>query len=130
MNQTSKIMDNKLTFKKAVFIFLIVFVIILIFTFIDYLVHLLSEEYAVSSYYYRNKIIFGTGIGFVVYLFVGKKKLFVKSLIFSAVISILLQTRYFLEGYSLEFVFEFLLFHFLMLVPVSLLFFWLFRNKI
>jgi hypothetical protein len=107
-------------------IFLFIFIIILIFTLIDALVHSLSEEYAVPDYYFRNKIIFGTIIGFAAYLLVKNKKLLLKSLIFSAVVSVLLQIRYFLEGYSLEFVVEFLFFHFLMLIVVSLICFKLF----
>ena len=113
-------------FGNLVLILLFVFIIILIFTLIDVLMHSLSEEYAVPDYYFRNKIIFGTIIGFVTYLFVKKKSLPVKSLIFSAVVSILLQIRYFLEGYSLKFVIEFLFFHFLMLIVVSLICFKIF----
>lgn len=113
-------------FGSLALIFLSVLIIILIFTLIDVIVHSLSEEYAVPDYYFRNKIIFGTIIGFIAYLFVKKRKLFVKSLIFSAVVSILLQTRYFLEGYPLKFVIEFLFFHFLMLIIVSLICFKIF----
>ena len=107
-------------------ILIIVFLVILIFTLVDVVVHSLSEEYSVPDYYFRNKIIFGTIIGFATYLIVKKKKLLIKSLIFSIVISFLLQTRYFLEGYSLKFVIEFLFFHFLMLLPVSLICFKIF----
>ena len=113
-------------FRPLILIFLSVFIIILIFTLIDVFVHSLSERYAVPDYYFRNKVIFGTIIGFVTYLVIKNKKLFVKSLIFSAVVSILLQIRYFLEGYSLKFVIEFLFFHFLMLIFVSLICFKIF----
>jgi len=115
-------------FRNLALIFLSVFIIILIFTLIDVLVHSLSEEYAVPDYYFRNKIISGTIIGFVTYLLIKRSSLFVKSLIFSAVVSILLQIRYFLEGYSLKFVIEFLFFHFLMLLPVSLVCFKIFNE--
>jgi len=115
-------------FGNPALILLLIFIIILIFTLIDLLVHGLSEEYTVPDYYFRNKIIFGTIIGFVTYLFVKNKKLLVKSLVFSAVVSILLQIRYFLEGYSLEFVIEFLFFHFLILIVVSLIFFKIFNE--
>ena len=115
-------------FRNLALIFLSVFIIILIFTLVDVFVHSLSEEYAVLDYYFRNKIIFGTIIGFVTYLFIKRSSLFVKSLIFSVVISILLQIRYFLEGYSLKFVIEFLFFHFLMLLPVSLVYFKIFNE--
>ena len=110
-------------------ILVLILIIILIFTLIDIFVHSLSEEYAVPDYYYRNKIIFGTLIGFITYFFVKKKKLLTKSLIFSAVVSILLQIRYFLEGYSKLFVFEFLVLHFLMLFPVSLIIFKTLENR-
>lgn len=102
---------------------LIVFLIILIFTLIDALVHSLSADYAVPDYYFRNKIIFGTIIGFVAYLFVKNKSLFTKSLIFSVTISVLLQIRYALEGYNLKFVIEFLFFHFLILLFTSIIIF-------
>ncbi len=110
-------------FRNLVLIFLFVFIIILIFTLIDVFVHSLSKEYAVPDYYFRNKIIFGTIIGFFAYLLVRKKNVLIKSLFFSSVVSILLQTRYFLEGYPIKFVIEFLFFHFLMLSFTSSIFF-------
>jgi len=100
---------EKIGMKNYLTILVIVFLVILVFTLIDAFVHSLSEEYSVPDYYFRNKIIFGTIIGLITYLFIKKNSLFVKSLIFSAVVSILLQIRYFLEGYSLKFVIEFLL---------------------
>ena len=103
--------------------FFLILLIIIIFAFFDYLIHNLSEEYAVPSYYYRNKVIYGTLWGFVVYLFVRKKKTFPKSLIISLVVSILLQIRYFLEGYSKSFVLEFLFIHLGILLLVSWLVF-------
>ncbi len=118
--------NKRLEIKNFLIILLIVLLIILIFTFIDFVVHSLSKEYSVPDYYFRNKIIAGTGIGFIIYLFIKKKKLFIKSLIFSVGISILLQIRYFLEGYPLDFVIEFLFFHFLMLLPASLIVFKIF----
>lgn len=109
--------------KKNFLILLIIFIIVLLFTFFDYLVHQLSEEYAVPSRYFRNKIIFGTIIGAIAYFFAKKQKLFLRALIFSAAISVLLQIRYFLEGYPLDFVFGFLAIHFLILTAVSLMVF-------
>lgn len=102
---------------------LIVFLIILIFTLIDALVHSLSVDYAVPDYYFRNKIIFGTIIGFITCLFIKNKESFTKSLIFSVIISVLLQIRYALEGYNLKFVIEFLFFHFLILLFTSIIIF-------
>ena len=119
----TKLKEEKLRIKDYVYILLMVLLIILIFTFIDFLIHLLSEEYAVPDYYFKNKIIFGTGIGFIAYLVFRKLSLPIKSLAFSVAISVLLQVRYFLEGYSIKFVLEFLLIHFLILLVTSFLIF-------
>jgi len=116
--------------KRLIWVFLVVLGIILIFTFIDFLIHLLKEEYAVPSYYFRNKIIFGTIIGFIAYLVFRKQKLLVKSLLFSLIISILLQIRYFLEGFPLSFVLLFLTVHFIILFPVSLIVFYLLNKSL
>ena len=116
--------------KKVVFIFLIVLCIILIFTFFDYLIHQLSEDYSVPPRYFPNKIIYGTLIGFIIYLIINKQKLIVKSLVFSAVVILLLQVRYFLEGYPLKFVLEFLLIHFVILLIVSYLTFKFITRKL
>ena len=121
---------ERLTWEKTIRIFLIVFGIILLFTLIDFFIHKLSNEYDVPSYYFRNKVIFGTLIGFFSYLFVRKQKLLVKSLVFSAIVSVLLQTRYYLEGYPLDFVFLFLGIHFAILLAVSWLVFKLAKKYI
>jgi len=114
-------MKSKQTLKKVLIAFVIVLLIILLFAFVDFLIHLLKAEYSVPSYYFRNKIIFGTIIGLVAYYFVRNQKLFLKSLIFSLAVSILLQIRYFIEGYSLSFVLLFLGIHFIILLPISFL---------
>jgi len=116
---------SKFNFKNLFAILITVLPIILIFAFIDYLIHSLSAEYAVPSYYFRNKIIFGTIIGFFALLVYQKLPLMKKSLLFSATISILLQIRYFYEGYPLNFVLEFLFIHFIILLPLSLIVFYL-----
>lgn len=116
--------------KNIVFSFLVVLGIILIFSFIDYLIHLLSKEYAVPSRYFTNKIIYGTLVGFVSYLFLRKRNVIVMSFVFSLVVSVLLQVRYFLEGYSTYFVFLFLIIHFIILWPVSWLVFKLFKRTL
>lgn len=112
---------NKNNYKRTALIVLTILIVIIIFAFIDYLFHMLKEEYAVPSRYFRNKIIYGAIIGWIIYYFVRKKKPFVKSLIFSGVVSVLLQTRYFLEGYDLSFVILFLFIHLVILVAVSYL---------
>lgn len=123
-----KRMIKRLGVKDYLLIFLVVLVTILIFTLFDYLVHSLSKEYSVPGYYFRNKIIFGTIIGFAAYLILRKEKLFTKALVFSLIAAILLQIRYFLEGFTIKFVLEFLIFHFLILFFISLLVFKLFEK--
>ena len=118
----------KINIKKLVITFVIVLAIILIFALGDYFIHLLDEEYAVPSRYFPNKIIYGTIFGFATLLFLRKQKIFVKSLIFSAVVTLLLQVRYFLEGYPLDFVLLFLAIHFGILLPTSLIIFKLFEK--
>ena len=99
--------------------FLVVLIIILIFAAIDYFFHSLSNEYDVPSYYFRNKILFGILIGYITYLIFGKKTIFIRALLFSSVVSVLLQIRYYFEGYPLDFVFIFLGIHFVILLGVS-----------
>ena len=111
-------------------LFFITLAIVIIFTILDYLTHQLSPEYAVPGYYFTNKIMYGTLIGFLVLIFSNKINWGKRALIMSFAVSVLLQTRYYLEGYSKEFVFEFMLFHFLMLVPSSFIVFYIYyRNK-
>ena len=112
-------MPKILDFKKIILTLFVVLGIILIFALIDYFAHQLSIEYSVPPRYFPNKIIYGTVIGFITSLFVRKHKLFTKSLVFSLVISVLLQIKYFLEGYPRDFVFTFLGIHFIILLVVS-----------
>ena len=100
--------------------------IISLFTLIDYYVHTLSEEYSVPGYYFKNKMIFGTIYCFIGLLIFRNWKLIWKSLFLSGFISVVLQTRYYFEGYPSEFVLEFLLFHFLMLIPSCLIVLWIY----
>ena len=120
----------KFKFKNLFLIFLIILGIILIFTFFDYLAHLIKQEYSVPARYFTNKIIYGTIIGFVTYLFIQRKKLLTKTIIFSLVVGILLQTRYFLEGYSIYFVLLFLVIHFIILFIISYITFRLLNKKL
>lgn len=105
--------------KDYLFSFFIILGIICIFAGVDYLAHIVNSEYSVPSYYFRNKIIFGTLIGFISYLIFRKKPLFIKSLLVSLSVSVLLQIRYYLEGYPKNFVILFLGIHFIILLPVS-----------
>lgn len=115
--------SKKRGLQKYFMISIVVLSVILVFTLFDYLIHTLKNEYSVPSYYYRNKIIYGTIIGFITYLFIKKQEPFRKSLIFSGVIAVLLQVRYTIEGYPLDFVVLFLFIHFLILLSVSYLVF-------
>ncbi len=103
--------------------------IILLFTLVDFFLHSLSADYAVPDRYFRNKIIFGTIYGMAIFWLVRKQGLFMRSLLFSGVLAASLQTRYFLEGYPLDFVLLFLLLHFLILLPVSWVFFRLMEKR-
>lgn len=105
--------------KIIISIFFTVLLIILIFAGVDFIIHKTDEKYSVPEYYFPHKIIYGTIIGFITYLFIRKQKLIIKSLIFSAVISLLLQINYYFQGYSKYFVFLFLGIHFIILVIVS-----------
>lgn len=121
---------SDLSKKKLFWMFIIILGIILLFTLGDYFVHILDEEYAVPSRYFTNKIIYGTIIGFISYLFIRKQKIGIKSLLFSLIVSLLLQTRYFLEGYLLSFVILFFFIHFIILFPISWIIFYLFDKRI
>ncbi len=122
-------MSLKEKIKNLFIIFLLIFAVILIFAFFDYLLHSLSEEYAVPPRYFPNKIMYGTIYGFFIFLFVRKQSPFMKSFLFSLVVDVSLQTRYFLEGYPPDFVFLFLILHFVILFPVSWFFFKLIKDK-
>ena len=115
--------------RNLILIFLIIFAVILIFAFFDYLLHSLSEEYAVPPRYFPNKIMYGTIYGFFVFLLVRKQSPLMKSFLFSLIVDVSLQTRYFLEGYPFDFVFLFLILHFIILFPVSWVFFKLIKDK-
>lgn len=115
--------------KNLFLIFLIIFAVILLFAFVDFLLHSLSETYAVPPRYFPNKIIYGTIYGFFIFLLVRKQNPFMKSFLFSLIVDVSLQTRYFLEGYPFNFVFLFLILHFMILFPVSWIFFKLIKDK-
>ena len=110
---------KKLGVKEILLTLGIAIAIVLTFSFFDYLVHSLNIEYSVPPRYFPHKILYGTIIGFVTLLIFRKQKPLTKSLIFSAAISILLQIRYYLEGYPKDFVFLFLGIHFVILLAIS-----------
>jgi uncharacterized membrane protein len=121
MNKSKTKIKSGWDVKKLLTGFVVILAVILLFTLVDYFTHQLRAEYAVPSWYFRNKIIFGTIIAFITWLFVRNKSPGVKALVISAVTSILLQIRYYLLGYSLDFVLLFLVIHFLILLSVSYL---------
>jgi len=120
---------KKNSIKNLISIFILVLVVILLFSFIDYLAHSINIRWAVPDYYFPHKIIYGTVIGFIAYLFIKKQKALIKSLIFSAAISILLQINYYFQGYPKEFVFLFLGIHFIILFILSFIAFRLLEIK-
>ena len=107
---------------------ILVAAVILVFALLDFLTHGLSESFAVPEYYFRNKIIYGIIFGFVIFLFTAKMKPVKRALIFSGMIVVLLQVRYYFEGYAKWFVFLFLGLHFIMLLASSLAGFWISRK--
>lgn len=121
---------SSLSAREIVLAFVVLLGVILVFAFFDFLAHLVSEEYAVPDYYFRNKILFGTALAFITWFFVRHWRPVLKAMALSVVVAFLLQVRYFLEGYSLDFVILFLFVHGAILFLVSWLFFRLLRDKI
>lgn len=111
----------KIDYKRLGKQFLLSLLIILLFSLIDYFFHTLSIEYSVPPRYFINKIIFGTVYATLILYFTNNKSMFKRSLIFSSIIAILLQIRYYLEGYPKGFVFLFLFIHFVILLLFSLI---------
>ncbi|MEK6886320.1 MAG: hypothetical protein AABW88_00660 [Nanoarchaeota archaeon] len=107
---------NKL--KKSYYLVLLIFfaLAVAVFDFVDYLIHGLSPEYSVPSRYFTNKLLYGTLYAFVSYLILKNKRFWTRVIGISAITGILLQVRYFIEGYSVEFVLEFMAIHFAILV--------------
>lgn len=91
-------------------------IVILLFTIFDYYSHSLSDLWSVPEYYFRNKIPAGFLLG-VLGLFLARnvQNVWWKSFVVSATIAVILQIRYYIEGYAPSFVFVFLLIHFVIL---------------
>ena len=106
-------------FKKGFVALVFIFELILVFTFFDYFAHTMSPDYAVPAYYFTNKIIFGTIIGFITYLFIRKMPVVQKSAVLATIVAIALQIRYALAGYPASFVLLFLVIHFAILFIVT-----------
>lgn len=98
--------------------------LILLFALIDYFFHSLTKNWAVPEYYFKNKIIYGFLWSIpALWISSGLSNIYIKSFSFSAIISIVLQIRYYIEGYPLDFVLIFLVIHFLILYILSLIMF-------
>ena len=115
--------NKKSNWKNISFTIAVIILIILIFSFFDYLVHSLKDSYSVPSYYFKDKIIFGIIWGLIVYFVIIKRisSLAYKSIAFSALISIILQVRYAYEGYPINFVVLFLFIHFFIIWIIAYL---------
>jgi hypothetical protein len=115
-------MNNKL--KKVIISSFIVLVVIILFAILDFFTHRLNDAWSVPDYYFKNKIPFGFLWG-IVGLFFAKKyeNIWIKTLIFSSIIAVALQIRYFIEGYPLNFVFIFLCIHFIYIYLFAFLMF-------
>ncbi|MEK6855271.1 MAG: hypothetical protein AABX73_03545 [Nanoarchaeota archaeon] len=104
----------------------IVLLIVVVATLIDWGVHSSRPEFFVDFEYYRNKIIFATLWGLVALWIASKYRIEStnkRALIFAGLISVVLQTKYFLQGYDLFFVFLFMFLHFFMfLIPALIAF--------
>lgn len=115
----SRHMKEKLN--NITFSLLLLMIVILLFTIFDNSIHGLQDIWSVPEYYFKDKIPFGFLWGIVGLIFARKvHNTYLKALTVSGIISVTLQTRYFLEGYPLSFVFLFLLFHFIILYFLSL----------
>ncbi|MDD5050490.1 MAG: cupredoxin family copper-binding protein [Candidatus Pacebacteria bacterium] len=97
-------------------------IVILLFTIVDHAIHGLEGAWSVPDYYFKDKIPFGFFWAIVGYFLVRKyENIWLKAFLTSGLIAIILQTRYFWEGYPLGFVLIFLFFHFVILFVVSVI---------
>ena len=114
---------------RITFISILLLIVILLFTILDYSVHGLEKAWSVPDYYFRNKIPFGFLFGAIGVLLAKKfQRNWLKALAVAGTVAVTLQFRYFIEGYPLSFVFLFLLIHFVILYVLSVLMF-LILNK-
>jgi len=95
-------------------------ILTLLFALIDYFIHGLSPDWGVPEYYFKNKIIFGFLLSIMALFFTGPiGNVWLRAAIFSAVVGALLQVRYYLTGYPLNFVILFLFIHFAILYVLA-----------
>lgn len=79
------------------------FLAVLVFTFFDWMVHSSFSYLAVPTWYFRNKIIFGTLYASLASLIFKKGSVNKQAIIITAITVSLLQIRYALYGYPLLF---------------------------
>jgi len=102
----------------------LVFLIVFIATFIDWLAHSSSPAFYVPFEYFYNKVVFAFLWGFAALWFSKKvTNLTWKAFIFSGLIAFVLQTKYFFQGYDLYFVFLFMFLHFAMFLAPAIIIF-------
>jgi len=110
---------------------IVLMIVILLLTIVDHSIHRLETTWSVPDYYFSNKILFGFIWGIVGILLAGKlKNIWLMALTVSGVVATALQIKYFLEGYPMNFVLLFLLIHFLILYPLSVIMFIAFNRYI
>lgn len=101
--------------------------VVIVGTFIDHYVHALRPHWYVEAGYFRNKILFGVLWGLAGWYALRRVLAVTKSwqmaLGVPAVIALILQTKYFYQGYDLGFVVGFLFLHYLMFLPSALVVF-------
>ena len=81
----------------------LIFLAILVFTFFDYLVHASSDYLSVPSYYFKNKIIYGTFFACLASWIFRKVEIQKQAFLIAAITVGLLQINYILIGYPLMF---------------------------
>ena len=105
----------------------IIMLVIVIGTFFDFFAHNASPRFSVPGEYFINKIIYGSLFGLIIFKIL-RNYLKVTSpgrlaLWMSLGVAVILQTKYFLQGYDLFFVGLFMILHFfIFLAPAYLLF--------
>ncbi len=82
---------------------ILLFGAVLLFTFFDWVLHQSNSALDVPSWYFTNKIMYGTLWACVTSFFVQKYSLKIQAVLITVITVSLLQIRYLLYGYPLEF---------------------------
>ncbi len=121
---------KKYNYSKVLYSIIAIAFIMAFFYALDFYSHSLSDEYSVPDRYFRNKIIYGTLFIAVSYFLLRNKSILIKSSGIATVTAVLLQIKYFFEGYALDFVVLFLFLHWVMIFIGSVIAFYSLRNKL